>query len=109
MVDDPATACRRLRAPSARAGLGRGIENDAVVTEYEPPRRAALKGLSASAPFEAKLVFEPIEGGTRVDVESVFHLRGAMRLIGPLFIGPYQRSWERGLANLKRMMEAGEL
>ena len=89
--------------------LGRGVENDAVVTEYEPPRRAALKGVSASAPFEATLAFEPIEGGTRVDVEIVFHLRGVMRLVGPLFIAIYERGWERGLANLKRMMEAGEL
>ena len=63
--------------------LGRGVENDAVVTEYEPPRRAAMKGLSARAPFEATLAFEGIEGGTRVEVETVFHLRGVMRLNGP--------------------------
>ena len=32
-----------------------------------------------------------------------------MRVIGPLFIGPYERGWDKGLQNLKRMMEAGEL
>jgi uncharacterized protein YndB with AHSA1/START domain len=89
--------------------LGRGMENDAVVTEHDPPRRAAMKGLSRSAPFDVKLAFEPVDGGTRVEVDSAFHLQGAMRLIGPLFIGPYERGRERGLANLKRMMEAGEL
>lgn len=89
--------------------LGRGTENDAVVTAYEPPRRAAMKGLSSRAPFEIKLTFEPIESGTCVNVESVFHLRGVMRAVGPLFIGPYERGWDRGLGNLKRMMEAGEL
>lgn len=89
--------------------LGRGVENDAIVTDHEPPRRAAMKGLSSSAPFEVTLAFEPIEGGTRVDVETVFHLRGVMRLIGPMFVKSYERGWERGLANLKRMMEAGEL
>jgi hypothetical protein len=89
--------------------LGRASENDAVVTEYDPPRRAALKGQSTNAPFEAILAFEPAGSGTRVDVETIFHLRGAMRLIGPLFIRSYERGWERGLGTLKRMMEAGEL
>jgi uncharacterized protein YndB with AHSA1/START domain len=89
--------------------LGRASENDAVVTEYDPPRRAAMRGLSRTAPFDVTLAFEPVDGGTRVLVDSRFHLNGAMRLFGPLFIGPYERGWERGLAELKRMMESGEL
>jgi uncharacterized protein YndB with AHSA1/START domain len=89
--------------------MGRASENDAVVTEYDPPRRAAMKGKSASAPFTATLDFTPIPGGTRAEVETTFELRGMMRLIGPLFIGRYERGWDEGLQNLKRMMEAGEL
>ncbi len=89
--------------------MGRGMENDAVVTEHEPPRRAGMKGLSSSAPFDVTLVFEPIADGTRVAVKSTFHLRGLMRLVGPLFIGRYERGWDRGLANLKQMMEVGDL
>jgi uncharacterized protein YndB with AHSA1/START domain len=89
--------------------LGRASENDAVVTAYEPPRLAGMRGLSPSAPFDITLTLEPIGEGTRVDVDSTFRLRGLMRLIGPLFVGPYERGWERGLANLKRMMEGGEL
>jgi len=88
--------------------LGRATENDAVVTAYDPPRFAAMKG-SASAPFEATLAFEPVDGGTRVEVETIFHLSGAMRLIGPLFIRSYERGWDTGLLNVKRMMESGEL
>lgn len=89
--------------------MGRGMENDAVVTEHEPPRRAGMKGLSSSAPFDVTLVFEPIADGTRVAVTSTFHLRGLMRLVGPIFIGRYERGWDRGLANLKQMMEVGDL
>jgi len=88
--------------------LGRATENDAVVTAYDPPRFAAMKG-SAGAPFEATLAFEPVDGGTRVEVDTTFHLSGAMRLIGPLFIRSYERGWDRGLVNVKRMMESGEL
>ena len=89
--------------------LGRATENDAVVTVYDPPRRAALRGLSRLAPFEATLAFAPADGATRVEIDTAFDLHGPMRLIGPLFIGRYERGWERGLANLKRMMELGEL
>ena len=32
-----------------------------------------------------------------------------MRLIGPLFIRSYERGWDKGLVNVKRMMESGEL
>jgi hypothetical protein len=42
-------------------------------------------------------------------VHATFELRGLMRLIGPLFIGPYERGWDKGLQSLKQMMEAGEL
>ena len=89
--------------------LGRVMENDAVVTEYDPPHRAALKGTSTSAPFVATLVFAPANGGTKVEIETIFDLSGIMRLIGPAFIRRYDRSWDEGLQNVKRMMEAGEL
>ena len=89
--------------------MGRASENDAVVTEYDPPRRAAMKGESPSAPFKATLGFEPVPGGTRVEVETTFDLRGMMRLVGPLFVRRYERGWDEGLQTAKRMMESGEL
>ena len=65
--------------------MGRATENDAVVTAFEPPRRAAMKGLSSTAPFEVTLDFRPIAGGTHVVVHSTLHFRGLMRLVGPAF------------------------
>lgn len=89
--------------------LGRRAENDAVVTEYQPPHRAAMEGTSTNAPFAATILFAPDAGGTRVDVTWVLTLRGSMRILGPLVAVLYGRSWTRGLANLKRMMESGAL
>ena len=89
--------------------LGRTMENDAVVTVNEPPRLAAMKGTSRNAPFEVTLAFKPDGDGTRVEVESVFHLSGMLRLFMPIFVRGYERGWARGLGNLKRMMESGEL
>lgn len=89
--------------------LGRPMENDAVVTAHEPPRLAAIRGLSRMAPFEVTLRFVPDGGGTRVEVESIFHLSGPMKVVAPLFVRSYERGWDRGLQELKRLMEAGEL
>ena len=85
------------------------IENDAVATVYEPPRRAVLKGTSPNAPFEATLTFEPVEGGTRVEATIELSLRGPMKLFAGMFTRWYGKSWERGLARLKAMMESSEL
>ncbi len=84
-------------------------ENDAVATVYEPPHRAVMKGTSATAPFEATLTFEPVEGGTRVEATTELLLRGPAKLFGPMFARWYGKSWDQGLVNLKRMMESGEL
>jgi carbon monoxide dehydrogenase subunit G len=84
-------------------------ENDAVVTVYDPPNRAAMKGTSRNAPFKADLTFAAVEGGTRVESNIDMFFRGPAKLFGPMFIRWYGRSWEEGLVNLKRMMESGEL
>lgn len=84
-------------------------ENDAVTTVYEPPHRAGLKGTSKNAPFEAMLTFESVEGGTRLETNIDFFMTGATKLFGGMFTNWYQKSWDKGLVNLKRMLEAGEL
>ena len=85
------------------------IENDAVATIYEPPRLAAMKGTSKNAPFEARLEFESVDGGTRVKVVVDLFLPGPMKLFGRMITRSYGKGWDSGLVNLKRMMEAGEL
>lgn len=84
-------------------------ENDAVATVYEPPNRAVMKGISKNAPFEATLEFEPVEGGSRVDVTIEMFLRGPARLFGGPFLRWYGKSWDQGMVKLKAMMESGEL
>jgi carbon monoxide dehydrogenase subunit G len=84
-------------------------ENDAVVTVYEPPNRAVMKGTSENASFEADLRFVAVEGGTRVNATIEMFLTGPAKLFGPMFIRWYDKNWNQGMANLKRMMESGEL
>jgi uncharacterized protein YndB with AHSA1/START domain len=89
--------------------FGRTTENDAVTTEYDPPRRAAIRGTTPNAPFTAALDFVRIEAGTQVTATIEFAFRGAMRLFGPPVARWYGGAWQKGLANLERLMEAGEL
>jgi uncharacterized protein YndB with AHSA1/START domain len=89
--------------------LGRRVENDAVATVYEPPHRAVMRGVSPNAPFEASLDFAAVEGGTRVDVRTAILIGGIGRPVGALFARWYGGQWDKGLVNLKRLMEAGEL
>jgi uncharacterized protein YndB with AHSA1/START domain len=89
--------------------LGRRTENDAVVTEYQRPHRAVIKGTSPNAPFVGTLTFAPEGDGTRVEVTTELEFRGATRVVGPLFAAMYGRAWARGLATLKEMMESGAL
>lgn len=89
--------------------FGRRMENEAEATEFDPPRRAAMRGISPNAPFVVGLDFRPTNGGTRVEVTSQIDLRGPARIASALVTWFYGRGWSRGLANLKRMMEAGEL
>lgn len=84
-------------------------ENDAVATVFEPPHRAGMKGTSKNAPFEADLRFAAVEGGTRVESDIELFMRGPAKLFGGMFTRWYGKSWDQGLVNLKRMMEAGEL
>jgi uncharacterized protein YndB with AHSA1/START domain len=88
---------------------GKRTENDAVVTEYDPPHRAAMAGTSPNAPFVATLVFRRDGEATAVEVTTELLLRGPTRIAGPFFAAWYGRAWARGLKTLKRLMESGEL
>ncbi len=55
---------------------GRRVENDAMVTEYDPPYRAVIAGTSTNAPFVGTLVFIREGGATRVEVTTELVLRG---------------------------------
>jgi uncharacterized protein YndB with AHSA1/START domain len=88
---------------------GRRTENDAVTTEYRPPHRAAIRGTTPNAPFEATLDFRETPDGTAVEVVSDLQMRGAQRLLGPVVAAVYGRAWGRGLATLKELMESGAL
>ena len=89
--------------------LGRQTENDATVTEYDPPRRAALSGAQSGLAWTAAFDFQPDGDATRVVLDFEASASGAVRVAMRPFLWWSRRAWQRGLARFTRMMESGEL
>ena len=83
--------------------------NDAEVTVYQPYEALGLRSISAPVPFEMSFRFVPVAEGTEVTWVTELRPAGMYRLIVPLTFGLHSRLGRRGLQNLKRLMEAGEL
>jgi uncharacterized protein YndB with AHSA1/START domain len=88
--------------------LGRESVNDGVVTEYDPPARAAIRIDAAGIALTMTLSFEPIGGATRASVAFDAVGRGVARLAVPPFLAWYRRSWQRGLVTAKQLMETAD-
>lgn len=89
---------------------GRTTENEMELTDFEPNRRLAMRGISGF-PFEVRIVieFNRLGDATRLDWLVSFEPGGLLRPMAPLFGAVYKRSFAKDLENLKAMMEAGAL
>lgn len=86
--------------------FGRRMERESVFTEFEPNRKITQKSTSGPVPFEVQLMYEPVEGGTRVIVITEAQPRGLFKLAGPLLMRLRKRQFVTDLANVKAMIEA---
>lgn len=86
--------------------FGRRMERESVFTEFEPNRKITQKSTSGPVPFEIQLMYEPVEGGTRVIVIAEAQPRGLFKLAGPLLMRLRKRQFVTDLANVKAMIEA---
>jgi uncharacterized membrane protein len=89
--------------------LGRRIEGEGVVTEYEQNRKYTSVSRSGYLPLEARRVFEPVDGGTRVTLVLRAEPAGFFKIAQPLFATMARRRIESDAANLKDLMESGAL
>ena len=91
---------------SVRTALGRRLEIEFEITEYEPNRRYATKSISGPFPSESKVTFERVAGGTRVSGTLMGEPGGFFKLAEPLLVSMMKRQYEADLANLRDLMEA---
>jgi uncharacterized protein YndB with AHSA1/START domain len=89
--------------------LGRRMEGEVEVTEYEPNHSYAEKSKSGPVPVKSWVTFERVEGGTRVTDTHVAEPGGFFKLAEPLLVRMIKRQFEADYANLKDLMEAHAL
>jgi len=94
---------------AAQKALGRRLESEVEVTEYEPNRKCAQKSKSGPFPVEVLQTYEPVEGGTRLGVALEAEPGGFFKLAEPLLVRTLKRNIETDFANLKDLMESHAL
>jgi uncharacterized protein YndB with AHSA1/START domain len=99
------------KAPGAhvtevRKFLGRRMESELEVTEYEPDRRFALKVLSGPVPFSVEHTLEPRDGGTRLTFVGEGEPGGFFKLAEPIVARTAERQFKGDFETLKDVLEA---
>ncbi len=89
--------------------LGRRLEGEFEITEYEPNRGCATKSKSGPFPFGGRVTVERVEGSTRINYTLEGQPGGFFKLAEPLLVSIIQRQGQADLANLKDLMEAHAL
>lgn len=89
--------------------LGRRIETELEMTEFEPNRRFVSRSKSGPFPMEATVTFEAINEGTRVNAIIEAEPGGFFKVAEPLIVSIAKRQFQSDFDNLKDLMEADAL
>ena len=104
LTDGPFGLGTRVR--EVRQFLGLRVELAWEVTEYEPTRTSAIRGVSGPVPLHGRYLLEPADGGTRFTVSGELDAHGLFKLAEPVFARITRRELETNLGHLKDLLEA---
>jgi uncharacterized membrane protein len=104
LTDGPMGVGTRVR--EVRHFLGLKVELAWEVTEFEPKRRSAIKGISGPVPLSGGYRLEPLDDGTRFTVSGELDAHGLFKLAEPVFARITSRELEANLGHLKDLLEA---
>jgi uncharacterized membrane protein len=88
-------------------GLGKRIETNCEITEYEPNKKWCYRILSGPVGGTGCTIFEPVAGGTKVTIVSETDLNGFFKLAEAVVARMASRQVKADLRNLKDILEAG--
>lgn len=95
------------RIHEVRKFLGRRMETELEVTEYEPDRRFGLRTISGPVPFSVSQVLEPTNGGTRLMFVGEGEPGGFFKLAEPVVARVAERQFKNDFETLKDILEGG--
>jgi carbon monoxide dehydrogenase subunit G len=88
--------------------LGRRMEVEAEIVEWDPPRHVAWQAFAGSALVRTDCWVEPEDGGCRLTISAEGDFTNpVMRLLSPLAIGMMKRQSDRDTKKLKAALESG--
>jgi uncharacterized protein YndB with AHSA1/START domain len=96
---------RGSRVKEVRKFLGRRMESELEVTDYEPDRRFGLKVLSGPVPFSVQHTLEPSNGGTRLTFVGEGEPGGFFKLAEPIVARTAERQFRNDFETLKDVLE----
>jgi uncharacterized membrane protein len=98
------------RATETRKVPGGNRDFTYEVTEHDPPRRVAFRGLNGPVRPVGTVTVEPLDDGSRSRVTLEFDLvgHGAGKLIAPVARRDARRQIPKDQARLKERLEAGD-
>ncbi len=86
--------------------LGRTVETTSEVTQYDPPSKFAIRGVSGSVHLEIERHLESIGEGTRYRCRLVGDSGGLFKLADPIVTALMKRTVETDHQHLKALLEA---
>ncbi len=86
--------------------LGKRMEVNSEVTEFEPHRAWAYKSISGPIASTARYSLEPADNGTRMTISVEGEVGGFFKLAEPVMAAMLRRQFEGALANVKDILEA---
>ena len=86
--------------------MGREIKNEVVVTVFEAPKRFGMKSTSGPVQFEALVNLEDMGGGTHLNLSMQGEAGGFFKVAEGLLKKELEKSFERDMANLKKLLES---
>ena len=89
--------------------MGREINMDIEVSQWNPPSLWAMKANNGPLKFENTNKFEPKDGGTQLVQDFVGEVGGFFKLAEALAVTMARRQFQNDLDNLRDLMEANAL
>ena len=89
--------------------MGRRIEVDSTIVAFDADRKFTFVTSSGPFPFRGSFTTESDGAGTELTSEFVAEPTGLLRFGDGLFGALIRRKFEGDLANLKRLLESGQL
>ena len=97
---------RGARIREVRKFLGRRMETELEVTEYEPDRRFDLRAVSGPVPFAVTQTLEPRDDGTRLSFVGEGEPGGFFKLAEPVVARVAERQFKNDFETMKDILES---